>query len=789
MNQRIDLPAILALAVILLTGGLLRVGYLHEIARAPDFSAPLADAGFHDYWARALLDGHWTPPAGELDPRIRETPFQRPPGYPYFLAALYALSKGSYFGVRVGQMALGLINVLLAFFLGRAIASRGLGLVLAAFCATYWAFVYFEGELLAPVLVVTLNLATLLALTAWARHPGIVRALVAGLCVGAGALVQANMLLFAPIAALWIGLGGRRLEHGKPVVSAVAFLAGAALAIAPVTLRNWIVAKDFVLVGSNGPITLFIGNNDEADGVSSRLPYLPQLGRVGGWSWFSYDQMVKEIAQREGWPGNFYSRAERFFTANALDFIRSKPRRFLELTGKRAMLFWGPDEIANNKAVQIEKDRSPVLRHLPGFPWVLSLSLVGAVSLLRKQRQSARPPGRRADAPASSLELDAPARFAFAACALFVLAYFLSFVPFLAASRFRTPVVPVLFVFGAWGLLQLGDLLQRKQREPVAFAVATWIVVFLACRHSFYHSAVDVAWFHTDRASALLRHGRTQEAVRELEEALSANPGYVDARVTLAQTLTQLGRLDEAIANYKDVLAHRPDRSDLRLLLSQLLVSTHRTDEAIPELQELAKASPMSAPTQFELGRALIESKREEEGIAALRLAAQLDPTQAATHVNLGIALDRRGDHAGALAEFAKALELDPASVDARWRRGQAYQALGRPTDAEQDFLAAVRAQPRSVEPYVLLGNLYLDQKRNDDAARYYQQAIDVDPRSTVARANLAGALANAGRYEDAVDALQNALKLDPTDRVCKERLSVLQQYLASRKGAPPPGK
>ena len=70
------------LGLILAVGLALRLAYLSERREAPDFDQPTADAAFHDYWARGLATGDWTPPAGENDPEISRVPFLRPPGYP-----------------------------------------------------------------------------------------------------------------------------------------------------------------------------------------------------------------------------------------------------------------------------------------------------------------------------------------------------------------------------------------------------------------------------------------------------------------------------------------------------------------------------------------------------------------------------------------------------------------------------------------------------------------------------------------------------------------------------------
>jgi tetratricopeptide (TPR) repeat protein len=461
----------------------------------------------------------------------------------------------------------------------------------------------------------------------------------------------------------------------------------------------------------------------------------------------------------------------------ALRFVREHPRKFLALTAKRAVLFWGPDEVANNKSVRTDKAESRTLRRLPGFPGVLSLSLAGAGALLLRERRR-RGRGRARDAVAEAPP-DPAARFAWIGLALFVLAYFLSFVPFLAAARFRAPIIPVVFVFGAWGIVELARALRRGAWGAAGLAIAAWAALFVACRHSFYPSAFDEAWWHTDRAAALLRTNRADEAVRELEAALRANPGYVDAQVTLAGILEQQGKADEAIARYRDVLAHRPHRQDLRLRYASLLLGAGRFEEAIPELRTIVKASPMSAPAQFQLGSALLKTGRDDEGLGALRLSLQIDPNQPAARINTGIALARRTDHAGAVDEFTKALQLDPSSGDAHRERARSLMALGRSADAERDWLEMARLRPQDVRSPLLVGDFYFAQKRWSEAASWYERAIGVDARSMMARVNYASALTNGGKYLEAVHALEAAEAIDPNDPAVQERLRVLRDYLA----------
>ena len=157
----------LALAVILLAGLVFRGVYLSEIVDNPDFTWPMVDGSYHNYWARSLVSGNWTLPPYTEDPQINDSPYFRPPGYPYFLALVYLLTGSSYVGVRIVQMGLGLIGCALGYLLVRDLFGRGVALICATLMSTYWAFIYFEGELLAPVLLVLLSLLLFNALSRW----------------------------------------------------------------------------------------------------------------------------------------------------------------------------------------------------------------------------------------------------------------------------------------------------------------------------------------------------------------------------------------------------------------------------------------------------------------------------------------------------------------------------------------------------------------------------------------------------------------------------------------------
>jgi tetratricopeptide (TPR) repeat protein len=767
------LRSLAVLAAILALGALLRASYLRELAQEPGFATPLADAAFHDYWARSIVTGDWTPPANEADPRIREVPFLRPPGYPYFLALVYRAFGMGFIGPRVAQMALGLLNCLFCYALGRALFGYGAGFVAAAACATYWTVIYFEAELEDPVLFQTLSLSLFLILHSWSKdRTSSLAALAAGAALGLLALVRPNALLFVPVGVLWIYMQSRSARPRAWVPAAI-FALGATLAVLPAGIRNWVVAKDFVPIASNGAVNFYIGNNAEADGVTPRIPGLQELTGASGWSWFSYDKLVRGLSREAGRELS-YSQASRVFTRRALDHIGSHPVDALRLSGRRALLFWGPDEISNTRAIRFDKEASPTLRWWPSFAVVVAPAFLGLVLLLGGVLGARSSGGARANAAhRQKLEGHSPAVALLAA--IFVLVYFLSFTPFLAAARFRAPLLPLLFVFAGHGIARAASFLRARQWGPFAQATLLGALLYFLASRSTYASPVDKAWWHTDRALALLRSGRPQDAESEFHAALAENPGYIDAHVHLAQALVDQKRFPEALPHIEEVLVHRPFRNDLRMQLGSIYMTQGRFEEAILAFQTGVTINPESPEGHFELGRAFIESGRPRQGVEALRRSLELLPDQPDAHVNVGLALERLGNLDEAIAEHRQALLLDPFSSRAHYHLGNCLQRTGDLDAAALSFREAIRIDPKFAEPMVHLGSIHNQSGRYEEAVEWFRKAIDADPRNMPARYNLAGALGNMGRIEEAIEVSRSALEVDPTYGLMRERLRILE--------------
>ncbi len=735
-----DLPLLL---VILVVGLLLRAGYVRELMHTPDFAAPLADAAFHDYWARALATGDWAPPAGNADPQIRTSPYLRPPGYPYFLAAVYRLGgPGSYLTIRIVQMALGLISAVLAYVLGKSLLGRGAGWLAALFLCVHWAFIYYEGELQEPSLLVPLALLIALALRAWAVRPTVWRAAVAGVLLGIFALVRANILLFVPAAALWAGwVLWRRQESRRFLPAALALVLGTVLPIAPVTIRNYVVARDFVLISSNGAISLYIGNNERSDGYTARIPELYELTGENTWSWFIYGKMVRGV---EAEVGRSLQPAEvaAHFRDKALRYIRENPLRSLGLAAKRVLLFWGPAEVANNKEVHFERRFSALLRWLPGFPLALSTGLLGLFILWRQPgAQRGQKLGR---VPQTAAQLESVVLIL-----LFVLVWFTSFIPFLVAERFRVTVAPFLALFGGYAVWRLGGWAAAREWGRLAGWSVGGAVLLAGAEINWARYEPQLSGWHMGRGDAYAKCGYWEQAIAEYARVIELKPTYLAARETLIGALLQQGR----------------------------------PEEALQECRKLLEYTPEDPNVHHNIGRALLDLNRLAAAAEAFGRALRLQPTLTAAHLSLGTALMRQGKLDQAISEFREALRLAPGRPEAYYNLGLALAAQGAVAEAAAAYRAAVDADPGYAEARVNLGTLLAGQGQLDAAIDEYRQALASNPDCFEALYNLAAALATQGQTDPAIAALKRALEIRPDSAPARQALESLQRRSARPSG------
>jgi 4-amino-4-deoxy-L-arabinose transferase-like glycosyltransferase len=334
--------------------------------------------------------------------------FGRAPGYPAFLAAIGATDAGYSSTpprVKIAQSLAGALGVWVIGLLALGAAGPRAGVVAAWIAAFYPPLVSLSSLVLSETIASSIALASALALqrsdTPDVRGARLRWTGLAGVMVGIGALVRPSLILFMPVAALWLVVKRR--------FGAAAVLVAAALVlVAPWTVRNLVTYDRFVLIASEGGVTIWTGNHQLAIGEGD-LAANEDLKRA-------------ELAFRAAHPGLSAEALEPLYYREALDYIQAHPGWWLRLLARKAFYLVVP--VGPSYALHSNRYRAASI-----VPYLLVLPFAAAG--VRRLAAGPRPPA-----------------------ALFLLAgsAVLACLIFFPQERFRIPVIDPTLIVCASGL-------------------------------------------------------------------------------------------------------------------------------------------------------------------------------------------------------------------------------------------------------------------------------------------------------------------------------------------------
>lgn len=595
--------------------------YLAESLDEPAFLVPVVDAGEYHLAAVRFAEGGL----------LYDGPFWQPPLFPLMLGVLYRFAGESILAAKLVLASMAVISTVLVWHLGRSAFSPRVGL-LAAVLFTLNGPVLFYGNQLMPVGLAVLLL--LLALIAWNRclvRPATDRCALFGLLVGAATITIANciVLVLLPILELARLAIGRR-EWRQSFRAASAVLLSVAAPVFAVAVRNYHVSGQWVLISTNGGINLYLGNNSETDRTLAVRP---------GEAWTRLT--LESCTDRPRTPVE----QQGYFFDKTVEFAKTQPMEFLAGLGDKAFQLLNAREIPRNEDIYVFRDYSHLLSALVwqvgsfGFPWGLLCPLA--------LYSVARTPSAQ----------DSLARARRRGLLLFLLAYGVSIVAFFVTSRYRVPLIPVLAIFAADGILTLVTGLRGAEptgRRWRGIHGVALVMGLLLCNWPIRHPT-DGTNFRAELEYFLGAAFADRQAVPDAElhfrSAIALNPSYAPPRSALANLYASTGRFDDAIAAAEAAIRLDPASSQAVWILADVYHRMHRLHEAEAAYRQALSLDPVSPDAHSGLASVLLEAGRTDEAVGHLRRAVQLGGDLRTWGVRLAGLLTARG-------EFGEAIQL-----------------------------------------------------------------------------------------------------------------------------------
>jgi type IV pilus assembly protein PilF len=210
--------------------------------------------------------------------------------------------------------------------------------------------------------------------------------------------------------------------------------------------------------------------------------------------------------------------------------------------------------------------------------------------------------------------------------------------------------------------------------------VAPLLVLVGACATGPSAKEMKTAEIHHDLAVEALRAGRSQEALKEYDIALKADPDMPESLLGRGLVMEYgFGKLAEAEADYRHALAIRPGYPEAHNNLGQLLAKTGRNAEAVAEFDKAIDINLYMEPwvARCNKGQTLYQMGRKEEGLAELRTCIRIAPRYCQGRRELGRILVSEGKPAEALTELDAYAKSCPKVADAQLQIGLARLKAG----------------------------------------------------------------------------------------------------------------
>jgi len=610
--------------------------YLYSYAlNNPYYSIASMDSAVYVNWAQLINQEGW------LGTEI----FYRAPFYPYLLSIIFWFSPNNFLAVYIMQLALGMCSVVLIYSIGKRIYCERAGLIAAGFSLVYSPLTFFETKILPTITGIFLGLLSIYLLTRAEQEKKWYYWLGGAATLGLATICRPNYLLMIPLIICGILLLHRRQlrETSTPILILVLV---PSVIIGTVTLRNYLVGKDFILISANAGVTFAQGNNPLARGSIAVIP---------GFSGEVTNQRYEEIQIAERVTGRKLKPSEvnTFWFNWGFTFIRKRPVEYLRLLLYKLAILCNNIELGSNYLLAVDKQVTPWLKlaFLP-FGFISAWAVIGFARIF----------------------LERPAALALVAA---LIGSFLTVMIFYANSRYRMTMLPPAIIMAGGGL----DYILRNPRRLGVVLLTVGLTFFISLSpfmpidNAHLTRSDSRAWAHL--GEAYKRNHQLEKALWAYEKAVGMEPNNYGYYLEQLNLFGALGKCKDDIIRWAQQVSHKISQEQYRyLIIAEAYYSSNDHDKALEYVEKILSSFPRDH-----------------------RL-----------HLYSGILLGKMGKHYQAREAFAEGLKIHPENIDLQYNYALACSMSGDKEEAIQAAKRILDHAPHFEKARILLRQMAREQ-------------------------------------------------------------------------------
>lgn len=218
--------------------------------------------------------------------------------------------------------------------------------------------------------------------------------------------------------------------------------------------------------------------------------------------------------------------------------------------------------------------------------------------------------------------------------------------------------------------------------------------------------------------------------LRELQQAVAAEPQNPQARYMLGLKYEIEGRPKQALEAYAEALKLKPDYPEVLLRSGEVKFMQGDAAAGIREVEKALKLNPQNLQAREALafmhgrqGLTHLEQGRLQDAQASLQTALQYNPQDDGALNNLGVVLSQMGRLAEAREAFAAAAQANPNNPQAQFNLGVAYLLEGNKEGALQQYTILGLTRPQeAAELFALIS--FPDRSGMDPSYGKFRSAV-----------------------------------------------------------------
>jgi tetratricopeptide (TPR) repeat protein len=269
----------------------------------------------------------------------------------------------------------------------------------------------------------------------------------------------------------------------------------------------------------------------------------------------------------------------------------------------------------------------------------------------------------------------------------------------------------------------------------------------------------------------------------ELEKANALQPDTFEILFNLAQAYLRAADYNKAELILRRAQTLKPDSPDVLYLLAQVDNEQSRPVDALELLVRARKLAPENTDIIFLLARVSMTQNYFEDAIPLLESGIKIAPQRADLHAALGESLFMSGKADKAIDEFKQLIAVDPSARSYAFM-GLSYRHLGRFDEARKYFEAGLKLDPQNASCLFNMG--YIDGRQGNPARAeaYFLQALRANPDFSDALLELANLRITAKQYAEAATLLRRYVKVSRDPASGYYKLAMVERSLKQNDAA-----